>query len=215
MALFGFLKGKKAFDIQTSAGVVVTSIAPLTDENHSVVGRLLGKAGTVAVNDSDVLTLKATKVTGPFIRAKAPNGDSFKPEGDDVRVSLWFREAADGGQPMAEDMVLLREARNGDVFSVTHVIHGERAYFAATIIPPCCEGDSVLVRYAQDGKDAQRVVQSPRALELGVAKFFNESVRFAVASTPQIKSILVETHRHIAAIDHNCGEGFQYPAGYR
>lgn len=202
MGLLDFLKGGKrsATNVQTAEGVVVTAMLPMTAESKPIIARILATEGTISAGDVNLQALKALNISNPFQRAVGQAGEQYRVENENVRVSLWYRQAVDGGLPAAEDMVLLREARNGNVFSSTHVVYGERARFAAAIIPPCCEGDSVLVTFTQSDEERKKIVQSPRALELGVADFFNNSVRFAVATTPQLKSMLVQTHQNITGL---------------
>lgn len=80
-------------------------------------------------------------------------------------------------------------------FTTTHILHGENAWFAASILPPCCNGESVLVRYftTVSGNTVQpklRVIESPQGLELGIGNFFRTSIAIEMANPQQEQELL-------------------------
>ena len=227
MGLFSFLKtGKPEAEIKSaelatpSDGIRILRLWPFETEARPAINALCETTQTITDKDPNLLALKELSLLRPFHRAVGNNGEQYQKVSEVVRVSLWYRDAEDGGKPLAEDMVLWREARadTRTGFATTHVIFGERAQFAASIIPPCCEGESVLIAFRREGeKDgvARKVAMNPIALDYNVAKFFNEIVRLSVASSPQVKQMLLESYYHITEKEHECGKGFQFPAGYR
>lgn len=227
MGLFSFLRiGKpeaeiKSAEIDTASdGIRVLRLWPFEIETRPAIDALCEITQTITDKDPNLLALKKLSLSRPFHRAVGKNGEQYQQVSEVVRVSLWYRDAEDGGKLLAEDMVLWREARadTNTSFATTHIIFGRRAQFAASIIPPCCEGESVLIAFLRAGeKDniARKVAMNPVALKYNVANFFNDIVRFSVASSPQVKQMLLESYYHITEKEHECGKGFQFPAGYR
>lgn len=192
MGIFDFLKRTKPAD-----SIVISHIVPLATESLELFRALIGIGGTIRGNDHNLAALKDLQVPKPFRLICDARGAFFEAANSTDRVRIFVRSNGSQEEPSPKDMLMWREERinRADVFTTTHILHGENAWFAASILPPCCNGESVLVRYftTVSGNTVQpqlRVIESPQGLELGIGDFFRTSVAIEMANSQQEQELL-------------------------
>lgn len=201
MGIFNFLKGKKPAITEAPAdSIVISHIVPLATESLGLFKALIGIDGTIRGDNPNLAALKDLQAPRPFRLICDAKGSFFKAVNGTDRVRIFVRSDApqeQGKELSPKDMLMWHETRvNGaDVFTTTHILHGENAWFAASILPPCCHGESVLVRYftTVSGNTVQpklRVIESPQGLELGIGDFFRTSVAIEMANPQQEQELL-------------------------
>lgn len=171
MSFWSNLLGKKPKEI---VGVVIPAIYAHTEETAPHVQGLCQSSAILQADDVHLGGLKRT-LTSQFHQAVCADGaQEMICDNGQARIRMWSRD-----NHLPENMILWREEKNGDVYTTTHIMYGAKAAFSAVIVPPCCDGESVLT--CASGT-LVKVNPNTRALELDVPRFFADDVRIVMAT---------------------------------
>lgn len=193
-------------------GVEVTGVFPLVEATRNFVVGLLQTSGTLDEHDANLNGLRNVPLPDSYQRA---GGEDAYIKLGAGRVSLWFRQAANG-QPDAETMLMLRENNVTTAYSPTHVWYGPQAKFALAFKMPCCKGDNALIVFQQrvpDGSpvDRMKILPSAEGQVIGVSEHFSQRVDIKRVDP----ALLQEYYLHIAGIQHACSGAVTFGPQYR
>ncbi len=188
MSFWSNLLGKKPKEI---VGVVIPAIYAHTEDTARYVQGLCQSSAILQPDDINLRALKGA-LTSQFHQVVCADGaQEMICDNGQARIRIWSRDNHD-----PENMIFWREVRNGDVYTTTHIMYGAKAAFSAVIVPPCCDGESVLT--CASGT-LVKVNPNARALELDVPRFFAKDVRIVMATNPDQVRFLRENYARFSA----------------
>lgn len=183
MSFWTNLFGKKPKEI---VGVVIPAIYAHTEDTAPHVQGLCQSSAILQPDDINLRALKGT-LTSQFHQAVCADGArEMICDNGRTRIRMWSQD-----NHLPENMILWREEKNGDVYTTTHIMYGAKAAFSAVIVPPCCDGESVLT--CASGT-LVKVNPNARALELDVPRFFAKDVRIVMATNREQLDYLERTY---------------------